>query len=383
MKIIFKRNEIIEGVGIVGHALTSTSLPILSHILMVAGGDSVRLTATNLETTIQCVVPAQVEEGGEICISGEKFSSIVRQLSPLPVRFKTEETRVAIRCGRAKFNLLGLPATEFPEYPQPGEIDFSLPESDLKQMIQKTIFAVSTDETRRSLNGIYLEGKEEILRMISTDGRRLALVSTSLPSISSPTEVLIPLKGAQQLLRILGDGGEVKIGISENQVFFHTPRTLLISQLISAKFPDYQQVIPHKSNTVILVDRLKLLSAIRRCSILSEEKSHLLRFKLKDDLLSLTGSEPELGDAYEEVSVESEGKKELEVGFNSAYLVEALKVISEEKVELELIDSASPGVLRGEKEKSYLYVLMPIRIEEISEEDSSSSISPEDKKEDI
>ncbi len=379
MKIIFKRNEISEGVGIVGHALTSTSLPILSHILMVAESDSVRLTATNLETTIRCVVPAQVEEGGEICISGEKFSSIVRQLSPLPVRFKTEETRVAIRCGRAKFNLLGLPATEFPEYPQPGEIDFSLPESDLKQMIQKTIFAVSTDETRRSLNGIYLEGEEGILRMISTDGRRLALVSTSLPSISSLVRVLIPLKGAQQLLRILEDGGEVKIGISENQVFFHTPRTLLISQLIAAKFPDYQQVIPHKSNTIILVDRLKLLSAIRRCSILSEEKSHLLRFKLQDDLLSLTGSEPELGDAYEEVSVESEGKKELEVGFNSAYLVEALKVISEEKVELELIDSASPGVLRGEKEKNYLYVLMPIRIEEISEEDSSNSISPEDK----
>ena len=176
MKITCAKEDILEALRPVQNALTSTTLPILSHILMVAKKELVELTATNLETTIRSNFSGKVEEEGEICMPGEKIFSIVRELPPVEIYLETEENRLTIKCKEATFNLLGLSSSEFPESPSIGKESFSLPQVTLREMFQKTVFAASTDETRRNLNGIYLEGGGKELKLIATDGRRLAFI---------------------------------------------------------------------------------------------------------------------------------------------------------------------------------------------------------------
>ena len=363
MKIACAKEDILEALRPVQNALTSTTLPILSHILMVAKKELVELTATNLETTIRSNFSGKVEEEGEICMPGEKIFSIVRELPPVEIYLETEENRLTIKCKEATFNLLGLSSSEFPESPSIGKESFSLPQVTLREMFQKTVFAASTDETRRNLNGIYLEGGGKELKLIATDGRRLAFIKIPY-SIESSLRALIPLQAVQQLLRILGREGEVKIGLGENQIFFRTPQTLLISQLIDAKFPDYERVFPQEYNIEILVEREKLLGAVRRVSLLSEEKSHLLKFNLRGEKLHISSVSPEIGSAYEEIPVKVERGGEIEIGFNSAYLIDLLKVIGTNLVRVRLIDLESPGVLYPEAGEDYAYVVMPIKIRE-------------------
>jgi len=363
MKITCDKKDILESLRSVQNALTSTTLPILSHILMSAKKQLVELTATNLETTIRSNFTCETEEEGQICLPGEKIFSIVRELLHGEIYLETEENRLTLKCKEAKFNLLGLSSTEFPEFPSIEKESFSLPQIFLKDMFQKTIFAASTDETRQNLNGIFLEGESEELKLIATDGRRLAFIKIPY-SIKSLLKALIPLQAVQQLLRILGREGEVKIGIGENQIFFQTPQTLLISQLIDAKFPDYERVFPEGYNISILVEREKLLGAIRRVSLLSEEKSHLLKFNLKEEKLHISAVSAEVGSAYEEIPVKVEKRGEIEIGFNSAYLTDPLKVIGTNLVRVRLIDWENPGVLHPETGEDYAYVIMPIKIRE-------------------
>ncbi len=365
MKITCNKEDILEALRPVQNALTSTTLPILSHILMSAKKKLVELTATNLETTIRANFACEIEEEGQICVPGEKIFSIVRELPQGEIYLETEENRLTLKCKEATFNLLGLSITEFPEFPSMGKESFSLPQITLKDMFQKTIFAASTDETRQNLNGIHLEGETEKLKLtlIATDGRRLALIKIPY-SIKSPLKALIPLQAVQQLLRILGREGEVEIGLGENQIFFRTPQTLLISQLIDAKFPDYERVFPEGYNISILVEREKLLGAIRRVSLLSEEKSHLLKFNLKEEKLHISAVSAEVGSAYEEIPVKVERRGEIEIGFNSVYLTDFLKAIGTNLVRVRLIDWQNPGVLHPETGEDYAYVVMPIKIRE-------------------
>ncbi|TET44719.1 DNA polymerase III subunit beta [Candidatus Aerophobetes bacterium] len=365
MKINCQRQDFLEGVRVVQNALTSITLPILSHILMTARGERVNLAATNLETTIQASFPSQVLEEGEICLPGNKLFQILRELPPLGVSLTTEDTKAAIKCEKSLFHLLGLEAAEFPEIPKLEEgKEFTLAREKLKEMIQKTIFAASLDETRQNLNGVHLEIEEKEIKMVATDGRRLAFIRASEPSLElAPVQIIIPLRALQQLLRVMEKGEEVRVGAGKSQIFFRMENILLISQLIEAKFPDYREVIPKEHKITIMADRNELLAASKRVALLAEEKSRLLKFKLKENLLSISAISPETGSAYEELMVKREGEGDIQIGFNSTYLLDVLKIIDSGEVSLELTDSVSPGVIRPAESKDYIYVIMPIRTE--------------------
>lgn len=361
MKITCEKGEFLRGIRTVQNALTSSTLPILSYILMSAKDQKVRLIATNLEITIFSFFSAEIKEEGEICLPGDKLASIVRELPLSRINLETEETKATVTCEKSVFHLLGLDASEYPEVPQAeGENTFSLSSEKLREMIQKTSFAASLDETRQNLNGVCLELEEGEVRMIATDGRRLSYISIPHPSLNIPSmKVLIPLKALQNLLRILSEG-EVEIGIGKQQIFFKLDNTLLVSQLIEANFPNCQGVIPSEHKLTILSERDKLLEAIRRVSLLSDEKSRLLKFKLKGENLIITANSPEAGSAYEELKVKKEGEEDIEIGFNSVYLLDVLKNM-EGEVRLELRNSWSSGVIRPATGENYIYVIMPIK----------------------
>ena len=366
MKIQCEKVDLVRGIQVVQNALTSTTLPILSHVLMIAEGEKVRLVATNLETTIESSFSAKILQEGRICLPGGKVFEIMREAPSPRVDLEVSDNKATIACGRAIFHLLCLEASEFPELPKlEKENVFSLPQEVLREMVQKTFFAASSDETRPSLNGVYMAIKDGEMRMVATDGRRLSFIKASSSSLREipPVEAIVPLRALRQLMRILGKGEEVRIGLSKHQVFFQLDDILLISQLIEAEFPDYEKVIPKEYNVAILTDKDELFGVIRRISLLSDEKSRLIKFELKENTLLVSSNNPEMGYAQEELTVKREGEGALKVGFNYTYLLDVLKNMKGE-VRLELIDPLSPGVIRPAEDKDYVCVVMPIRIEE-------------------
>jgi len=371
MKINCKREDFLESIQVVQNALTSTALPVLSYVLLEAGPEKITLTTTNLETTIRSSFPAQVEGEGEICLPGDKLFYILRELPSAPVVLEIEKSKATIRCKKAMFQLLGFSAEDFPEVPQiMVEKFFSLSQEELRQMIQRTVFAASRDETHQNLNGAYLEVEEKDARLVATDGRRLSFVHVSLASSSlSSGEAIIPLRALQQLARILSGDKEVKIGVSERQIFFEMDHILLISQLVDAKFPDYRKVIPTEFSIAILADRDEFLRSVRRVSLLTDEKSRLLKFQLKENTLLISAEAAELGYAYEEIDVRRERGEEIEIGFSSAYLLDILKNIEKGEVRIELTDSEGPGVIRPSENKDHICVLMPVRLRGMEEEE--------------
>lgn len=372
MKITCKREEFLDSVQVVQNALTSITLPVLSYILLEAGPENITLTATNLETTIRSSFSAQVEGEGQICLPGDKVFYILRELPSEPLTLEIEESKATIRCKKAIFQLLGLSSEEFPEVPQiMVEKFFSLSQEKLRETVQRTIFAASRDETHQNLNGAYLEVEGKDARLVATDGRRLSFVHTPLASSDiSSAEAIIPLKALQQLVRVLSEDKEVKVGISERQIFFKMDDILLVSQLIDAKFPDYRKVIPTEFRIAILADRDDLLRSIRRVSLLTDEKSRLLKFALKESTLLISAEAPELGYAYEELEIRKEGEGEIEIGFSSTYLLDIFKNLEKGEVRVELTDSEGPGVVRPSESKDHICVLMPVRLRGMEEEEA-------------
>ena len=365
MKFTCKKDDFLEGMRVVQNALTSVTLPILTHVLMIAKEKSVNLTATNLETTIRSSFAGEIQEESEICLPGDKILDILRELPPGEVNLDTSDAKATISCEKAIFHLLGLSSDEFPEIPSlEAKETFSLSSKNLREMIQRTVFAASRDETRKNLNGVYLETGEKELKMVATDGRRLAFICKPFEvSGKIQAEIIIPLPALQQLVRILDQEKEVKIGISQRQIFFHFEPVLLISQLIEAKFPNYREVIPPEYNIAILTDRSELYSAVRRVSLLADEKSRLVKFKLQGNILCVSANAPEMGQAREEVAVKPEVPGDIEIGFNSAYLLDVFKNLGEGEIRLELTDAVSPGLIRPSGGKDYINVVMPVRIE--------------------
>lgn len=363
MRVQCNKEEILNGIQQIQNVVSSrTTLPILSNVLIEADGENITLTTTDLEVGMQCRLPAKISRAGTTTIPAKRFSSIIRELPKNELDLEVSDNHVAsIKCGSSFFRILGLAKDEFPKFPDFKGVDsFQLEQPILKEMLKKTVYCVSHDETRYVLNGVYMVAKENKIICVATDGRRLALSekNVELPKDFSK-EVIIPSKAVNELNRILQDDGTVKIQISENQIAFELNNCVLVSRLIDGHFPNYKQVIPEKVIQKIRINCHDLEKAVKRAALLTTDKSNSVKFNFKKGELVITANTPDVGEARENLNIDFEGD-EVSIAYNPIFVLDVLKNITEEAVIIELIDEMNPGVLRSEMD--FLCVIMPMRM---------------------
>lgn len=345
-----------------------TTMPILANILCEAKPGHIEISATDLEVFIRVGCIAEVLKTGGITIGARKLFEIVKELPDGIIEISDKDGgRIIIKGGKATFTLVGMPVEEFPNFPPHNERQLSPVVSDnIRIMIDRTVFASSTDETRHNLNGVFFEKEGDKIRMVATDGHRLALMEgDGGGGLDMGRGVILPRKGVLELKRLLDEGdGESRsagIGFTNSTAIFKKGDTILITRLIDGEFPDYRQVIPKDNERVVIIDKAVFLGALRRVSLLSPERIKVVRFNLSKGNLMLSSSNPDLGEAKEGCEVGYSGD-ELEIGFNARYLMDALEVIKGDGVVLELKDQGSPGILRPADPEGYLYIIMPVRL---------------------
>lgn len=348
-----------------------TTIPILANVMLSAAGDALSLTATDMDIAIVEKTPATIRAKGATTAPAHTLYEIVRKLpegAEVEIALGDEGGRLAIKSGRSRFTLASLPPEEFPMMTG-GELPhhFVLPAAELRTLIDRSSFAISTEETRYYLNGIYLHvtesGKVPVLRAVATDGHRLARVEMARPQgASGMPGVIVPRKTVQELRRLLEDlDAEVSISLSDTKIRFAFDDVELTSKLIDGTFPDYQRVIPEANDKVMDVGCKEFAEAVDRVSTISTEKSRAVKVELKDGTLKLSATSPENGTATEELGVSYSGSV-LEIGFNSRYLLDITRQIEGETARFAMADAASPTVVRDVADASALYVLMPMRV---------------------
>jgi DNA polymerase-3 subunit beta len=341
------------------------SMPILSNILIDVKDNKVNVISTDLEIFIKDSCDAEVEKEGSITVNARKFYEIVKELPDDSVMVSlTDSDKVNVKGGRAKFKVPGLDAKEFPTFPSSDEKNLTEIEIDnLKEMIDKTIFATSTDETRYNINGVLFERIDNKIKMVATDGHRLALIEGEGVEISGHEKgVILPRKGITEIRKLLEDKGDaLLIGFSSKNITVKKGSVTMNLRLIEGEFPDYNQVIPKDTDKEILINRETLLASLKRVSILSAEKIKGVKFAISKGRLVLSSSTPENGDATEEVDIDYDGDS-LEIAFNARYFMDVLEILDTEKVRFGLKEQLNPGVLKIPGTEAFTYVIMPMRL---------------------
>ncbi len=366
MRLKTERNELLlplqQVVGVVERRQT---LPVLANVLMVAEEGELTLTATDLEVELVATTPLSCEQGGRITVPARKLLEILRSLpEDATVSVESEGERLLIRAGRSRFILSTLPAADFPALEDiVFETEIQLLQGSLRRVIDRTHFSMAHQDVRYYLNGLLLEVEEGTLRAVATDGHRLSVCHTELetpPGVN--TQVIVPRKGVQELLRLLTESeGEARLRIGANHIQLSVGGLRFTSKLIEGKFPDYRRVIPAEGGRVLLADRQALRTALGRTAILANEKYRGVRLQLESWLLRLQSHNPEQEEAEEEVEVNYEGG-ELEIGFNVTYLLDALGALDGELVKLSITDAASSCLIQEAEGGRCQYVVMPMRL---------------------
>lgn len=364
MRISVQKDDLVRGIQIVQNAVSARgSLPILSNILIEARNE-LKLTATDLDIAISCVIPCQIEERGAITLPAKRLGDVVKQLwSEEPVQLKLQKNNVVrIESKKTYFKIPGLPVDDFPQIPVFDEQKnaIALPQSLLLNMLRMTCFAMSRDEARYVLNGTYFVIKKNSIRLVATDGRRLALIEKSLEKeIPFEKNVIIPIKTIQELMKNLGEDNVVYIYFKDNQIQFRIHDIFITSRLIEGEFPNYEQVIPQKTKEKIVIKTRDFLDATRRANIFTSQESQSIKITLDKNKLVISKNSPDLGEAYEEIDTNYQGG-EFSIGFNPNYLIDVLKQIDDESIEFELIDADKPGMIRSNPH--YTYIVLPMQI---------------------
>jgi DNA polymerase III subunit beta len=367
MKITITKEELLRGLQSVQNVINPrTTLPVLSNVLLVAEGDHLVLTATDLDVTVSCTVKAEVENAGKVTLPAKKIFGIVRELSTPEIELDVDEKNIcSLHAGASFAKIVGLNANEFPPIPRFEEKNkVSISQERLRGMLRKTSYAVSSEESRYVLNGIFVIIKEFKLTMVATDGRRLALVEEELeetPDIQ--VQFIVPTKAINELNRLLGDGGTVDLQFQENQASFYLKgdngfSILLITKLIEGNYPNYTQVIPKKCKERVPLVREELLQALRRAEIMTSDKAHSVKFCFTKNNLKITANTPDVGEARENIAINYSGD-DIIVSFNPLYMMDPLKVLDDDEVFLEMSDELSPGVIKVQT--PFVYVIMPMR----------------------
>src|SRR5205814_915341 len=336
MNLTISKEQIINGLQAVQNVVsTRTTLPILSNVLLRAEGDKLELTATDLDVTITCAVEAKVSKPGSTTVPVKKLFGIVRELNNSEIDIEVDDKNVcSIRSGPSFYKIHGLSADEFPPRPHFKEDKkVVLPQETVKGMMKKTSFAISTDESRYVLNGIFISLKDHKMTMVATDGRRLALVDEEVDvSEKSQGEFIVPAKAVNELNRLLVEKGEVEIRYTDNQASFTLKEekngsVLIITKLIEGNYPNYRQVIPNEVKERISLAREEFLHALRRAEIMTSEKSNSVKMTFGKNNLAITANSPEVGEARESIAINYKGK-EMAIAFNPKYMIDPLNALA-------------------------------------------------------
>lgn len=364
MKFNTTKDVLLKGIQNVQTAInTKSSLPVLSNILIEATDENVILTTTDLDIGIVSKIQIKPSIIGAITIPAKKFSDIIKELpdnEPISISVK-KNNMVHIECGKSAFKIMGLPKEEFPQLPEfKDKESITLPQSKLKKMIKMVVFAVSHDEARYVLNGILFVIKPTHIRLVATDGRRLAMIEEKMQLPKTlERKFIVPTKAVNELDKILGEDGDVKIFFGENQIFCDTGNTRLVSRLIEGEFPNYEQVVPKEVKDKLVVPKDTFLAAIKRTALFTNPDSMSVKVELGKDKVIISKSAAYLGEARVELDGEYKGK-DMAIGFNPDYLVDVLKNTDQEKISFELSDPEKPGAIRVGSE--YVYVVLPMHL---------------------
>ncbi len=346
-----------------------SSIPALGNILMELENNQLRLATTDLETALICYLSCSLEQEGKICVSARRLYDIIRELPDTEISIEGMENHWAkITCQNAIFNLSGLDPMEFPTLPSYSDDDLiAIKSFDLREMIDKVIFAASTEESRYNLNGIFFEanasGDKNVAKMVATDGHRLALIERESPEFSGIEKgVIIPKRGLNEVKKIVAENpGEIRIAVSENSFVLKAGPFVVIIRLIDGEFPDYKQVIPTENDKTLKLSNREFSSCLRRISALSTDRGEGVKFSLKKGAIELYSSTQDIGNAMEVFPAIYDGS-EVNVGFNARYILDALNAIDEDEILMELKDETNAAVIKPAIGKNSLYVVMPMRV---------------------
>jgi DNA polymerase-3 subunit beta len=368
MRFTISREKLQEGLTAVTATIPAkTTLPVLANILVETTDKGIRLSGTDLDIAVTTEVAADVEAPGAITIPAKKLSEIARELPPSPVKMAAAgEQRVTLDCGRSHFKILGLPKDEFPSFPAVRfNESWRIRSGELQKLISHTAFAVSTEESRPILNGVLWELRPEMMRMVATNGHRLAKMELPIKTAAAPSsDLIVPPKALEQVRRLFPEDEELEIARGENHLGFRSPFTSVFTRLIEGPYPPYDQVIPRDNNRIAIADRAALTGALRRMSVIASDQTHRIRLSFNSALVRFSVQTPDLGEATDELPIRFTGDP-LDIGFNANYLLEILRYIPTEEVKLTFKAPERAATLEPEgwsDPAMYLCLVMPLRL---------------------
>jgi len=374
MQAVCPRKDLYEAVQSVGRAVSGRStLPILSHILVAPQGDTLKLTATDLEMWMECALPARLQAGlgdddenAGFTAPARVFTEMLGALPDADVLIDRPDggNKVHVRCARSDYNILGLPAEEFPAPPDVAPTaTFTIPGETLRDMIRHVLFAVSTDETRAILTGVLVLFKGDVLKMVATDTHRLAVRTAKIEGGEGDATAVIPARAMNEVLRLAADEDSVTISLAQGQARFEVGTTTLVTRLIEGTFPNYERVIPTTHDRKLTLETGEFARAVKRVAIVARDNANRIVIETEGAQLVLSSESGTVGSAREEIEVAREGD-DIQIAFNAKYLQDVLAVVETEGVVLELTEPLRPGILRpiGDGADDYLCVLMPMQV---------------------
>jgi DNA polymerase III subunit beta len=366
MELVVRKNDLLRELQFFqGIVERKNTIPILANVLLEADGSQMRLLATDLEVSLRSQCEASVAKSGVLTLPAKKLFEIVKALPDADVRIEQDGTNVKVAAERFESRMATLPREDFPTLPEPRGETVTIPRAALREMIAKTHFAITGEDTRYYLNGALLVLKGKLMTMVATDGHRLALVNVDRESpVEAEKRAIVPKKTLTELSKLLGDGdGDVTYELGENHQFFVVGERLLISRINEGQFPAYERVIPKGNDKPIEFERDRLTNAVKRVAILANDRSRAVKFEISAGKVNISSSSPEFGDAHEQVAVDYTGPA-LQICFNERYISDFLNVVETDNVELALKDEVSQAVMKpvGADGYDYTYVIMPMRL---------------------
>lgn len=363
MELLFYKDDLLQATKLLQSAVgRPNEMPILAYLLINAQKDKIQMSATDLEISIKIQVKGTIIQPGSITIPARKLFDLIREIPPSVVKLtKTVNARARLECEHGRYTMIGLPVDEFPQVGEMPNQFFTFKNATFKDALRKTAFAASKEEKRSSLNGIFFHFTSSASRLVAADGKKLALVEIPTVEVFEEISVIVPSLAIGEIQKLFKEDEEenVKVSITENQIFFADNTSMLSARLIEGEFPNYNIIIPKDNDINIQFDTQKLLSALRRVSVLANKTRRVI-FEIQDGILKLSATDASLGDAYEEVEI-SAWNENITIAFDSKPVIEILSHIDEEEVVLNLKSPFSPAIIKPLGDYSYLYLIAPMR----------------------